>query len=78
MKPVIVNLFEGEKREGDERLVIDGLGMYLEICCEEIDIKTGLATGFCWGEYIEGYVSIPVKYFPAIIEALKQVSEGGE
>jgi len=71
---ITVNLFEGEKIAGDERLVIDSLGMYLEICCEEIDIKTGLVTGFRWGEYIEEYVSIPAKYFPAIIEALKKVS----
>jgi len=76
---ITVNLFEGEKIAGDERLVIDSLGMYLEICCEEIDIKTGLVTGFRWGEYIEEYVSIPAKYFPATIEALQSVAqEGGE
>ncbi|RJR27741.1 hypothetical protein C4561_01415 [candidate division WWE3 bacterium] len=62
MKPVIVNLFEGEKDYNSVRFIIYKSKLVVEF--------SGTAKKWC-SEYV-----IPCKYYPAIIEALKKVSEG--
>ena len=81
---IIVNLFEGDERAKDLRLLIYKKHIVVEICVEHDEVNHSRMGGYgseseTWYEWDE-YADIPIlpKCVPAIIEALKKVSEGGE
>jgi len=66
MKPIVVNLFEGEQRSTvDNRLKISSTSITIEYW-------NPIHRLWIW----EKNIIIAPQYYPAIIEALKQVSEG--